>query len=127
MRFPTSIRIRLVIFTVTSIAITALVATAGVLLVRRTHASDAQITVNVAASLRSSHTALERLVSAQTTLQALLRLKDPDEIEAGMKNYETASKQAADEIGRLSRAIQPRLDALNAGGGRLHGRVEVGP
>ena len=86
MRFPTSIRIRLVGFTITSIAITALVAAAGALLLRWTHAGDVQITVSVAGSLRSSHTALERLVSAQTALQALLRLTEPDQIEAGMRN-----------------------------------------
>ena len=126
MRFPTSIRIRLVGFTITSIAITALVAAAGALLLRWTHAGDVQITVSVAGSLRSSHTALERLVSAQTALQALLRLTEPDQIEAGMRNYENASKQAADEVGGFFPEIQPRLDALNAGGQRVLKEVLTG-
>jgi methyl-accepting chemotaxis protein len=116
MRLAVSIRVRLVAFTVTAIAITALVAAASALLLRWTHAGDARITVTVAGSLRSSHTALEHLVSAQTTLQALLRVKDPDEIEAGMKKYETLAAQAAAEIDHLSHEIQPQLAALNAGG-----------
>lgn len=116
MRFPSSIRVRLVLFTVTSITITALVAAAGSFLLRRTHADDARLTLTVAANLRSSQTALEQLVSAQSALQALLRVQDPDEIEAGVKQYEARASQANQEIGKLSGDIQAKLTALTAGG-----------
>jgi methyl-accepting chemotaxis protein len=115
MQLTASIRTRLIAFTVAAISITALMAISGTLMLRWTHAGDARITVAVATSLRSSHTALERLVSAQTTLQAMLRLKDPDELEASMNKYETLSKQAMVEIGSLSSDLQPPLVALDAG------------
>ena len=92
MQFPSSIRVRLAVFA--SISITALVATAGALLLRWTHANDSQLTVDVTANLRNSQRALGQLVTTQTTLQALMRVKDPDEIEANLKNYETLAKQA---------------------------------
>jgi len=114
MQLTATIRTRLLAFTVAAIGITALMAAAGTLMLRWTHAGDARITVEVAASLRRSHTALERLVSAQTTLQALLRVKDPDELETGMNKYATLAKQATVEIGGMSQEMQPPLAALDA-------------
>ena len=116
MHFPASIRIRLAVFTITAIGIATLVAVAGGCLLRRTHAADENITREVTASLRGAHAALERLVAAQTALQGLLRIKDPDEIEAGIKNYETLAQQATQEITRQAPVTQPKLAALGAGG-----------
>jgi methyl-accepting chemotaxis protein len=89
---------------------------AGAVLLRWTHAGDARVTVQATTSLRASQLALEQLVTAQTTLQALLRLKDPDEVEAGMKRYEAATKQATESITRQAGDVLPRVVALNAGG-----------
>ena len=108
-----SIRTRLIAFTVGAIVITALMAVTGTLMLRWTHARDARITVAVATNLRRSHTALEHLVSAQTTLQSLLRVKDADEIEAGMTRYGTMAKQATGEISGMARELEPPLAALD--------------
>ena len=80
------------------------------------HTGDSQHTVSVAANLQGSQTALERLVSAQSALQALLRVTDPDEIEARMKRYETASQVATKELTALNSKITPTLTALNISG-----------
>ena len=126
MRVASSIRVRLLVFAVAAIAITSLVAVAGAVLLRWTHAGDARVTVQATASLRSSQLALEQLITAQTTLQALLRLKDPDEVEVGIKRYEATTKQAAEDISRQAGDVLPRLIALNAGGKLVLNEVLTG-
>ncbi len=93
-RFAT-IRARLVLFTAAALALITLLAAGAALFVRSTHAGDTALTRRVAIEYGRSHEALQRLVGAQTALQALLRLKDPDEIEAGLKRYESARAAAA--------------------------------
>jgi len=115
-RLSASIRVRLIAFTITSLVTTALLVGAGAFLLRSTHAADSELTVNISAGMRRSHAALERMVSTQSALQALLRLSDPDEIEAGIKRYQAAAAENATELGALSPAMSPRLAALNAGG-----------
>ena len=118
MQFPSSIRVRLAVFAFTSIAITALVATAGALLLRWTHANDSQLTVDVAANLRNSQRAPEQLVTTQTTLQALMRVKDPDEIEANLKNYETwrstRPRKSAGSPSKSNRVSSPSTPAVSS-------------
>ena len=112
----TSIRVRLLAFTATAIGVTALVAGAGALSVRTSHAGDARLTAEVSANLRRSHTALDHLVAAQISLQGLLRLKDPDEIEAGLKRYEAAEQLAATQLAGVAAAVQPPFANLTATG-----------
>ena len=101
-----SIRGRLLTFTTASIAMSAAIALAGALLVRWTHAGDSRVATETTASLHRSHVALDQLVGAQISLQALLRLKDPDEIEAGLKRYENAQRQAAAQLTGLPHEVQ---------------------
>jgi methyl-accepting chemotaxis protein len=111
-----SIRFRLGIFALTAITTIVLVAAAGAVLLRQTHSSDARLTSEVASGLRQSHTALDELVAAQTSLQSLLRVKDPDEIEAAIKLQDSRARQAAKNISLLSPAFAPQLTALAQGG-----------
>jgi methyl-accepting chemotaxis protein len=94
-RALSTIRNRLVLFTAVALVSTAAAVAGAAWLVRSTHAQDVALTTRVAAGYRSSHTALEQLSATQVALQNLLRLKEPDEIEEGMKRYETA-RSAAD-------------------------------
>ncbi len=106
MRSTASIRVRLIVFTTAALVFTTLVAVAGALLVRSTHAGDSRITTEVSARLQRSYTALDQLVASQISLQSLLRLRDADEIEAGMKRYETAQQLAAAQMDQVPREIQ---------------------
>ena len=111
-----SLRARLAGLTLTAVAIPVFIALAGALFVQRTHADDARATVAVAASLRDAHSALESLVTTQTMLQSLLRLKDPDDLEAGVKNYEPQSQQLQESLARLRAEARPRYAALEEAG-----------
>lgn len=91
-----SLRRQLTAFTVAALAGCTLVASAGFWLVRSTHAEDSRLTADVSTRLQASHTALERLVATQGSLQATLRLKDPDEIEAALATFEKARTAAAE-------------------------------
>jgi methyl-accepting chemotaxis protein WspA len=116
MRPLASIRARLFAFTAASIALTAGVAVAGALLVRATHADDSRTTSEVATSLRRSHSALDHLVAAQISLQALLRMKDADDIEAGIKRYETARQEAAAQLDGVGRDVHALFERLSEEG-----------
>lgn len=116
MRLLTSIRVRLLAFAAAAIGMAAAIALAGALLVRWTHEGDSRLTVEVAASLRRAHAALDHLVGAQVTLQALLRLKDADEIEAGLKRYETAQREAGAELSGLPPEVQAPFARLDETG-----------
>ena len=96
-----SLRTRLTGLTITAVVVPALIALAGALLVRHTHAGDAQTAFAVAGNLRDAQSALESLVATQTTLQSLLRLKDPDELEAGIKSYQASAKKSHDRIAQM--------------------------
>lgn len=111
-----SIRVRLLAFTAAAIFVAAFVALAGALAVRTTLAEGARITTEVSGSLQRSHTVLDQLVAAQISLQGLLRLKDPDEIEAGLKRYESAQGLAASEIEGVSAAVRAPFAKLAATG-----------
>ncbi len=116
MRPPASIRSRLLAFGVVSLGLTAFVALAGALLVRTTHVEDSRITADVSAGLRRSHLALDQLVAAQISLQTLLRQKDPDEIEAGIKPYDATRQLAATHLAGLGDTVQPPFLRLTVAG-----------
>ena len=116
MRSTASIRVRLILFTTAALVTTALVTVAAALLVRSTHAGDSRITTEVSTRLQHSYTALDQLVAAQISLQSLLRLKDADEIEAGMKRYESAQQLAAAQMALVPREIQAPFAKLSDAG-----------
>ena len=107
-----SLRTRLTGLTITSVIVPALIALAGAMLVRHTHAGDAHTTFAVAGNLREAQSALESLVTTQTTLQSLLRLKDPDELEVGIKNYQISAKKSHDRIAQLGGDVTQYYTAL---------------
>jgi methyl-accepting chemotaxis protein len=119
MRLFATIRSRLTALTLTAIATVAVVAVGGALFARWTHAKDTHLTLEVSASYQRSHAVLQSLVSTQSALQALLRLKDPDEIEQGMKRYEAAQAVVAREIaatGAAASTLTPVFTALTTAG-----------
>jgi hypothetical protein len=93
-RFVT-VRARLGLFVTAAVTAILLVALAGAALIRWTHGGDTRLTGDVARQLQDSHAALERLVATQSALQAILRLKDADEIEQSLPHYEKARNEAA--------------------------------
>jgi len=108
-----SLRFRLAAFIVAALAGCALAAGAGIWLVRQTHAGDAQLTAEVSTRLQGSYAALERLVATQGTLQALLRLKDADEIEAAMERFEQSRTKAAELLVRGDDAADEKTARFN--------------
>jgi methyl-accepting chemotaxis protein WspA len=126
MRFLTSIRVRLLAFAAAAIGMAAAIALAGALLVRWTHEGDSHLTTEVTASLGRAHAALDHLVSAQVALQALLRLKDADEIEAGLKRYEAAQRDAAARFSGLPPEVQAPFARLDETGRAVINDVLVG-
>lgn len=128
MAFLSSIRSRLAALTFTALATTAFVAGGGAWLVRWTHQGDTQLTREVSASYHQSHAILEQLVALQTSLQGLLRLKDPDEIELGLKRFETVQKAVATEINGAKAAapdLGPAFAALHSAGALVLQQVLV--
>ena len=112
-----SLRFRLAAFIVAALAGCALAAGAGIWLVRSTHAGDAQLTAEVSTRLQGSYAALERLVATQGALQALLRLKDADEIEAAMERFEQTRTKAAGLLvgnGNATDEMTARFNRLTA-------------
>jgi methyl-accepting chemotaxis protein len=122
MRLLTSIRSRLIAFAAASIFTTVLVAVAATVLVRVSHRTDVDVTTRISAAYRQSHEALARLVSTQTTLQAMLRLKDADEIEAAMKSYDDA-RQIAEASFTYLPALRDEFEALTATGATVLDQV----
>ena len=108
-----SIRFRLFAFAAAALLMTAAIALAGALLVRWTRAGDSRVAGEVTDSLRRSHVGLDRLVGAQISLQTLLRLRDADEIEAGIKRYETARGEAIAQLAGLSPEVQDSFARLS--------------
>jgi len=114
-----SIRSRLLASAITSIGATLLVALGGFLLNQWTHRGDTRLTSTITAGFRQSHHALDRLVAAQGALQAMLRLKDPDEIEAAMKRYDVTREEAAaslEAMGPAASELRPLFVSLCAAG-----------
>jgi len=123
-----SLRLRLGVFVAAAIASCALVAAAGAWFVRWTHAGDSRLTTEVSLQLQGSHAALERLVATQSSLQALLRMKDPDELELALPRYEQAHQEAAKllaQTGEASADLLARLTRLTASGQEILDRVLI--
>jgi methyl-accepting chemotaxis protein WspA len=126
MRFLASIRVRLLAFAAAAIGMAAAIALTGALLVRWTHEGDSRLTTEVTANLRRAHAALDQLVSAQVALQALLRLKDADEIEAGLKRYEAVQRDTAARFAGLPPEVQTPFARLDETGRAVINDVLVG-
>ena len=112
MPFAASIRTRLLAFSAGTVAITTLIAVAAGWLLRSTHENDTQLTTGVTATLSSAHAALDQLVGCQIALQSILRLDDPDELEAAVNHYRAELQQAEAKIARAAPAVSPVLAAL---------------
>ena len=122
---PRSLRTRLLGFTGIALLASALIALGGAWLARWTYRGDAALTVRVTEGYRQSHTALERIVGAQAQLQSMLRQKDPDEIEQGMKRYESALAAVATSATAISSLATP-LEELRTTSKAVLGEILVG-
>ena len=110
-----SIRARLLLFAAVSVIATALVALGGAWLAQWTYRGDAALTGRVSDGYQRSHAALERVIAEQTQLQAMLRLKDPDEIEQGVKRYEAATAAVRASVAGMVALQAPLADVATAG------------
>ena len=126
MGHTSSIRFRLVAFMIVSISATALLAVASISFLRWVHEGDSRNTVEAISTLRSSQDAVGKLIASQASLQSLIRLKDPDEIEAGMKRYETAASQGKEIVCRLASELQPSITSLNDSGALVLKKILTG-
>ncbi len=115
MRSLGPIRARLLIFSTASIVITAVVAIVATLLFHWNHSEEAALHHRAVTAYQRSHTALANALSTQNALQALLRLRDPDEIEPALKRYETARALFAQTLGGASE-LTPLVPPLAAAG-----------
>jgi methyl-accepting chemotaxis protein len=96
-----SIRGRLLAFLLISLVALIGVACVGGALAWWNHRSDARIATESISCLRSSHEMLVQLTTAQAALQAVLRSQDADEIEAGVKKFQTANDLALRHIEQI--------------------------
>lgn len=120
-----TIRARLLLFAAVSVTATILVAVGGAALTRLTHQGDTALTRRVSAGYRNSHAALEKLVTTQSQLQSMLRLKDPDEIEQAMKKYDAASAAALAAVADQAE-VRTQVAAVEAAGKAVLGEVLTG-
>jgi methyl-accepting chemotaxis protein len=109
------IRFRLLVFAVSSIAVTAVVAIVATALFRWNYADETRLHDRVTKSYQRSHAALAGVISTQNTLQLLLRLKDPDEIEQALKRYEAARTTFATSVAGAPE-FAPLVPALTTAG-----------
>ncbi len=86
----TTVRSRLLGFSCAAILATLLVALGAGWLVRSESHRHAELTRHMTGNYRVAQHSLERIVATQSTVQILLRLKDADELEAALKQYEAA-------------------------------------
>ena len=92
------IRTRLIVFATSSITMTAAVAIVATALFRWNHADELRYHARVTQSYQRSHAAFASVLATQNSLQGLLRLKDPDEIEQAIKRYEAARSAFAKTV-----------------------------
>lgn len=84
---------------------------------RRSLGDSAALTRRVMADMKQSYDLLSQLSEAQSAIQNLLREKDPDEIEKGIKKVEAREKQNVGVIaalGESGQAIHKQYTALAA-------------
>ncbi|MBI5690397.1 MAG: chemotaxis protein [Verrucomicrobia bacterium] len=110
-----TIRVRILLFTILSVVATAVIAAGGGILLRRTHVESAALTSRISEDFRRSQAMFERIVTTQSVLQAMLRLKDIDEIEQALKRYESAVAEAVRSAAGVP-GLKETLDATAVAG-----------
>ena len=95
----------------------ALVALSSYTLMNRTVRDSGRLTLETLAQMARSHAILERSIEMQDQLQALLRQKDPDEMEKLVQLLDAKQKQVTEIIaaaGAPAAAIKTACDKLQA-------------
>jgi methyl-accepting chemotaxis protein len=108
---------QLVGFVLMSVTITVLTGWLCYSLLTRLSADSSALTAQTTEKLGLTYLVLERVSRAQTTVQQLLRQKDPDEMEKLLSTLETSQKEAKDllaQCGGEGAKIQGAFDALVA-------------
>ena len=113
----TSLRFKLTAFVAAAVAIAVIIGGGMYGLLRKVKAEDAQRTARVTMAKNATYQLLEAVVTAQSALQDMLRLKDPDEIEQRLEQF-TARLAAAQQLiantADLPPAVKERMAALAA-------------
>lgn len=113
----TGLRFKMATFVIAAVAITLVIGGGMYALLRQVRAEDAARIQRVLAAKNAAYQLLETIVSAQSTLQDSLRLKDPDEIEKGLESFKqrlAAARQLIKTTAGLPPAIAEKTDALAA-------------
>ncbi|MBX3735151.1 MAG: hypothetical protein KF715_00550 [Candidatus Didemnitutus sp.] len=91
-----------------------------------THRGDAHVAREITARLQSAQQGLQQLVTADQRLQAILRLKDPDEIERGLNDYKTGFATAGKSLETADARLADRVKRLAAAGDAVTGAILLG-
>lgn len=91
-----------------------------------THRGDAHVAHEITVQLRTAQQGLQQLVTAEQRLQAILRLKDPDEIERGLNDYKAAFATAAKSLEAADPRLANRMTRLATAGEAVTGPILLG-
>lgn len=103
-----NISVRLVIFLIGAVAISASIAGVLYAVLHQVQTGDSVRIASIIESKNSTYLLLETMVDAQATLQETLRLKDPDEIEKGIAKFKAAFDKAQKMV-EASTTITPAI------------------
>ncbi len=91
-----------------------------------THRGDAHVARKITGQLQAAQRGLQQLVTSEQRLQAILRLKDPDEIERGLDDYKGALAQATRTLEAADARFVARVKRLATAGEAVTGAVLLG-
>lgn len=91
-----------------------------------THREDARIARDITERLQTAQQGFQQLVTAEQRLQAILRLKDPDEIERGLNDYKAAFELSAKSLERADPRFITRIKSLSTAGEAVVNAVLLG-
>ena len=103
------------IYMLVSASVTVLASVLFYFMLEQSHHESAATTAQAFTQLERSYALFEKLTVARSTVERLLRLKDPDELEKVLKEIETtrkASENLVAALGEMRAPIVSRLDAI---------------
>ncbi|MEN9840921.1 MAG: hypothetical protein RL376_721 [Verrucomicrobiota bacterium] len=113
MRFSSTIRARLLLLLVGSATLALSLFLGGILLAHWIRTGETRLRGETQAVAHSAQQATHNLILAQGSLQALLRLRDPDELEKALTSYEDQAKRQKAALATRPALATP-LTALDA-------------
>ncbi len=106
MRFSSTIRARLLLLLAGSATLALFLLSGAIYLAHWIRTEETRLRVETQAVAHAAQQATHNLIFAQGSLQALLRLRDPDELEKALASYEDQAKRK-----KAALAVRPALTA----------------